>query len=188
VPNSNDVPGGDDNDEIKKAKVGETIDFGGREWLVLEKEEGRILIITKDIVCLEKYNEKDEAITWAGCSLREYLNGRFLTDSFNDTERARISDSKLENPDNEIHKTAGGVETDDKIFLLSIREAEDYFGKDNNAARIANYNGGAYSWWLRSPGCQSNTALIVFYNGNVDVYGNYVDSARGVRPALRLKL
>lgn len=92
-----------------------------------------------------------------------------------------------------------------KVFLLSGREVGltsnesssspndgeklSYFESGNGSSakqkRIANLNGSATSWWLRSP--VTYHANYVFYitpDGGWDFY--YVDSSYGVRPALVL--
>ena len=41
-------------------------------------------------------------------------------------------------------------------------------------------------WWLRSPGIQSNTALMVTYAGHAgwDSFDRVIDDDEGVRPAM----
>ncbi|MDR2436733.1 MAG: DUF6273 domain-containing protein, partial [Endomicrobium sp.] len=85
------------------------------------------------------------------------------------------------------YKTAGGEDTTDKIFLLSIDEANEYFGSDQE--RIAKYNGKGAWWWLRSPDYDGDCVANVGMDGNVIVYGSNVNyGATGVRPALWLNL
>ena len=92
-----------------------------------------------------------------------------------------------------------------KIFLLSGYELgwttsdDSYFPRDGaklsyfssgssssaNNKRIANYNGSATSWWLRSPNTSAaDYVWIVYSNGGYN--GRYCDSIYGVRPALIL--
>ncbi len=51
--------------------------------------------------------------------------------------------------------------------------------------RIANLNGSATGWWLRSP-YTNNTKSVWFVNSNGDCSGSYASSSYGVRPALIL--
>jgi hypothetical protein len=79
--------------------------------------------------------------------------------------------------------------------LLSIDEVNRYF--PSNEARIANYEGIAAFWWLRSPGSGNHVAAYVDYWGDVDIGGcfvsvtddgNYMSGAfSGVRPALLIQ-
>ncbi len=65
-----------------------------------------------------------------------------------------------------------------EITLLSAEEYEKY--KDN----VPPIN---CSWWLRSPGINSNRASHVDSGGSVDDDGLYVDRSNGaVRPALKM--
>ena len=86
-----------------------------------------------------------------------------------------------------MYGTAGGNDTEDNIFLLSIDEANKYFKSDDE--RIANYDGEAAWWWLRSPGYDGSNAAYVNRGGNVDYFGDYVSHDDiAIRPALWINL
>jgi hypothetical protein len=166
-------------------KKGETVAFGGYDWRVLDVQSDRALLIAKDIVEKRAYNTRNEVTTWEKCTLRAYLNGEFYN-RFSDYEKQLIFDTKVFNNDNPEYGTDGGNNTTDKIFLLSIDEANKYFSKDSE--RIAYHQGSARWWWLRSPGI-SNHAAFVYSDGFVNVHGHRVDYVySGVRPALYLKI
>ncbi|MDR0220206.1 MAG: FecR family protein, partial [Lachnospiraceae bacterium] len=181
-------------------EVGDIVGFGGYEWRVLEVSDGKALLLSEYVLELRPYNGEwrddltfDENIaalstTWADCDLRAYLNGEFY-DSLGADIKARIVETQVVNDDNPEYGTPGGADTNDKIFLLSIDEAEAYFSDDT--ARIAYDSSGAASWWwLRSPGYGSRYAALVGRGGDVDVngiYGIYIGYG-GVRPALWLNL
>lgn len=98
---------------------------------------------------------------------------------------------------------ANGLST--KIFLLSGYEVgwttsdNSYFpvdgaklshfesgtGTSANNKRIANLNGSAAYWWLRSPGT-SDTGYVWYVYANGDYSGNYASDSIGIRPALVL--
>jgi hypothetical protein len=142
---TNDVTGGDDNDVIKKAEKGDTIKFGNVEWIVLEKEGSRVLIITKYIVAIRSYNDSTKNITtWKDCDLREYFNGKFLKERFNATEISRIVDSNLDNPNNPTYHTAGGDNTVDKIF--PFYKKQDIRNKAHLLTAIT-----AANWYVKLP-------------------------------------
>jgi len=122
-------------------------------------------------------------------------------------------DSPLTNADNSHYGISAGNDTADKVFLLSIDEAERYFSSgearrtginldpetvrqiDNNNTygsdikRLAQENGGFW-WWLRSPGYHADHAAYVDYSGTVHDNGDFVDSyyGDGVRPAIWLSM
>ena len=187
-------------------QVGDIITFGVHEWRVLDINDGKALIISEYIIEERAYHRSHENITWAKCSLREYLNNTFYhSDAFNDEERSKIVQTMNITEDNQWHGTGGGDPIYDRIFLLSLAEVVKYFGDsgqlDNrppnnptisdqyNSNRIATLNGSACWWWLRSPGYTSLYASHVFRNGILDIYGYNVDyTSGGVRPALWLNL
>jgi hypothetical protein len=107
------------------------------------------------------------------------------------------------NPKPEYNNTPGGNDTTDKIFFLSIQEAENAdlrFSSDSDRiAKNTDYtatrhsamsNSGAEDyWWLRSPGNEVYRAVCVYTDGRVLSNGNNVDlPGRAVRPAFCLDL
>jgi tetratricopeptide (TPR) repeat protein len=130
------------------------------KWIALtiDDDNRKALVITKDCVRKMPYHEKSENITWEHCSLRRWLNSVFL-DSLPADVKKRVIESKIINADNPEYSTAGGNNTVDKVFLLSIDEARSYFKDD--ASRISKFQGGQAWWWLRSPGTYSYLAAYV---------------------------
>lgn len=169
-----------------KISTGSLIHFGGIFWRVLEIQDGRALIITEDIIEHKAYHSPGGEITWEHSTIRQYLNGDFYN-SFSTADQSRIKETNVINNDNPNYGTAGGNNTTDNIFLLSIDEAQTYFA--DNSARIAvNTNGEASWWWLRSPGGNSYFAAYVGTDGGIVGNGSLVGYGSGVRPALWLNL
>lgn len=153
---------------------------------MLVKEGGKALLIADDVIETRAYNEESADVTWESCALRSYLNGDFLN-GFDDNQKRAIAEVKNSNPDNPEHGAPGGNGTTDKVFCLSIEEANKCFSSD--ADRIAKYGGKSSLWWLRSPGHSAEYAAYVTDDGDVDQWGFYVDNAyQGVRPAVWVKL
>ena len=197
-------------DKNPEYKVGETIEFGNYpqdkdgtekpiEWIVMKNEGNQVLLLSKYVLDAKSYNEELEAVTWETSDIRQWLNNEFYTTAFNKSEKAKIQTSLIKNEYNSEHGTSGGNDTEDKVFLLSEKEAETLFSNDDE--RIAKATGyaeksGAYVnekkeavWWLRSPGDDSNVATEVDCGGCIYEYGCYVvRSIDGVRPALHLNL
>ena len=199
--------------KMTKIKAGSIIKFGNINWLVLEVQGDRALIITKDVMEPRQYDDNDDDQTWETCALRKYLNNDFF-DRFSYDEKNMIIGTDIINNDNLWYNTSGGYSTFDKIFLLSIDEAEKYFGgsadyvnknrknfkgvNDNSGAYLSNSNdkkraakfGGKLSalWWLRSPGSNSNKAAKVAANGSILVIGEKFSEMAPFRPALWLKV
>ena len=154
-------------------------------WRVLAVEGGRALVISEGIIDNRIYNVQYEAVTWEGCDLREWLNGDFY-DGLPEGMKEGALTTQVVNDDNPDYGTPGGNGTSDKVFPLSIGEAEKYFSNDDD--REATYKGEAGWWWLRSPGGHTGYAASVHGGGNIHDYGSYVSNNHGVRPALWLSL
>ncbi len=201
---------------MKDLKIGAVISFGRYDWRVLEMHDDKALIVTEEIIDQRPYHDVYKPITWAECSLREYLNGAFY-DAFTETEKARIVLVINQNVDNQWYGTEGGAPTEDHIFLLSLDDVCTYFGDsrsklynkgknqrywferkdENNIHREARLQGknGNWWWWLRSPGRVGLKAAYVWGDGVIGIQGNHIKIGNladgkctgGVRPALWLK-
>ena len=196
-------------DKNPEYKVGETIEFGNYpqdkdgtekpiEWIVMKNEGNQVLLLSKYVLDAKPYNEEFEKVTWETSDIRKWLNNEFYTTAFNKTEKAKIQASLIKNEDNSEYGTSGGNDTEDKVFLLSEKEAETLFSnEEERIAKATEYaeKSGVYDeekgawWWLRSPGDISSSAAEVYSDGWVSRDGDYVDgSSDGVRPALYLNL
>nr|AGS52134.1 hypothetical protein [uncultured bacterium contig00034] len=182
----------------------ERMEFGGYDWLVLEKSGGKALLLYEKALEYRVYYKAGADITWENCDLRADLNGEFYN-HFNANDRARIAETRVVNDNNPWFGTAGGDTTADRIFLLSLEEAVKYFGDSGklrrgptddekygfndqyNSARMAyetNRSSSSSPWWLRSPGGDSLYAAIVAHDGYMSVYGLFGDRVCRVRPAI----
>lgn len=180
--------------KIQNASVGEWVEYGSylgtTTWIVLKKEEGKALLLAKDAVRYGPYNNEYEYEdnTWENCSLRTWLNDTYLNCAFNEEEREQIEKTDVKNVDNPENGTEGGADTEDRVFLLSIEEVEEYFNNDESR-QATNTDGEDCWWWLRSPGITTGLAVGVNSDGSVSYGGTLVDNSYGaVRPALWVNL
>jgi hypothetical protein len=204
--------------DIKAGK--KLVEFGDYTWRVLSIEGDKALLITEEIIDARAYNDEygytDEYgySTWEGCTLRNYLNNDFYN-VFSSNEKNQILTTRVINSYNSEDGKSYGNDTDDKIFLLSVDEANKYFSSDED--RIAYLSTQATSslysvyqswgvdgeefaeilveyydiysrWWLRS--CDTwYDAVVVDFSGFVNDDGEEVDDPRvGVRPAFYINL
>jgi hypothetical protein len=166
--------------DISTAKVGDTVEFGGYNWRVLDIQDGKALIISEKILGKRAYHSLGGDISWEGSELREYLNGSFYESTFTEEEKKNIAKSNIENKCNPQYGTTGGSETKDKVFLLSIEEVERYF-TDSSEMIAENIDTDEVSWWwLRSPGCGSDYAACINVVGYVDFHGTLVGVGEGI--------
>lgn len=205
---------GEQDTPLEEAKIGDVVIFGAYEqdnnssngkepieWIVLDKEDGRILLLSQYVLDSKPYHKDDVDITWENCSLRDWLNSKFYKTAFNKKQRKQIMESLIVNSDNS-YGLPGGNNTYDKIFLLSIDEMVKYadigFEMIAQPTLYAHEEGGSYwsdsesstVWWLRSLGSNiyntaTATAVCVNCEGFALAFGAPVNNADvGVRPAL----
>jgi len=188
----------------QKPSIGSLLDFGGHQWRVLVVKDSTALIISELILEQREYHGSFEDITWEKCSLRSYLNDEYYDSKFTIEEKARILETRNSNLPNPRYGTDGGVETIDKIFLLSLDEVVKYFGDSGDLkkgkgpvlndkysrARITReVDGEEWLWWLRSPGDNPVQAAFVGENGVLFISGGGVAFDKsGIRPAMWIKI
>jgi hypothetical protein len=175
------------------------------EWLVLKKTDSKVLLLSRYGLDCKQYHHEYACMTWEKSDLRNWLNGEFLSNAFSPAEQEKIAVTKLANDDNPVYGTFGGANTEDRVFLLSIAEADSLFNDDaarkcvqmSDAVGIRAFlssknfiNGRACCyWWLRSPGSNQGSASAVQRSGTLDLRGEHILYGYGaVRPALWVNL
>ncbi|NLA70109.1 MAG: sortase B protein-sorting domain-containing protein [Clostridiales bacterium] len=166
------------------AWTGSKVYYGNKLWRVLD-DSG--FLFSEDLLETKAYHDTLSGITWENCTLRSYLNGQtFLNSNFTGTEQDAIKDTSVTNDSNPDYSTAGGNNTTDKLFLLSLAEVRNTdYGFGSDATRAA-----STWWWLRSPGRDARFAAIVRREGRVWSKGDLISGSGSgfVRPALNLNL
>ena len=196
-------------DALRNAETGDTVCFGRYpqtkaadmnpiEWLVLKKDDKRLLVIS--CLCLDKlsYQKEYEGTDWENCDLRRWLNGPFYQLCFTPEEQDMIPKVTLPNLPNEKYKTSGGRDTADHVFALTSGEASALFPSDESRiGRTTAYHqvqgyfyGGLFNcWWLRTPGVEHEFVTLVGNSGSVGLYGERVDNNEyAVRPAMWIEI
>ena len=192
--------------------------YGGEspiEWLVLDVKNDEAFLISHCGLDIKKYNDSNSTslTSWENSDLREWLNNDFIKSAFSEQEAKRIKVSDLKNNDSSYN--ISGNDTKDRIFCLSVTEAEQYF--TNNKDRIckptdhalkkgaSSRNNGCF-WWLRTLGMHAyyersflcgeikkepSKAAFVYPEGEIGERGGSIPVGRDditVRPALRIIL
>ncbi len=204
---------------LDSAEVGDTVVYGSYEqdgkdsngnepieWEVIAKEDDKILVISKYALDNTEYNEGRGAwsnvydpVTWETCSLRAWLNNEFLYEAFSDEEQQNIVDSALTTPEG-WNGVEAGNDTIDKVFVLSVEEAERYMNDEERMCQPTKYleskgvyveedpsRGKGNVWWfLRTSGIGGERALIVIGDGVVHAISYNLPTHYDitVRPAL----
>lgn len=173
------------------------------EWIVLKKIKNSVLVISRFGLDENSYHSWS-ATTWENCKLRSWLNTEFLNTAFTPEEQTAILTTLVDNSQKQGQfDTDGGIETQDKVFLLSYSEAKEYFKTNEDRrcvptayakAQGADYdnmfksNGHACgSWLLRSPGGKQDYVMDVESDGSFSDYG-VGNSGFSIRPSFWLKL
>ncbi len=177
---------------ISTLSIGDTFYYGTYngeplEWTILDIKDNQVFAITTNAIDKRPYNDTHRAVTWASCSLRTWLNGEFFNEAFSPEEQSRIMTTTVTPGYNPEYSTNAGNSTEDKVFLLSIDEANQYF--ISYVSRMCNYYRDACWWWLRSPGIDQGGAASVRISGSVSYKGlDVVTADAAVRPALWINL
>ena len=185
------------------------------EWRVLARDGNKALLISRYGLDVQPYNSEKTDVTWETCTLRTWLNNTFFNKAFTSAEQATILTTTVYNfwtEGNTEWESGGGNTTQDRIFLLSYEEANQYLqvkyrqgiGDNNRASRVTPTEyalaRGAYTqdyktpegadagwWWLRSPGREQRHAAIVSHNGFLSY--SVVSSTSGlIRPAVWINI
>ena len=161
---------------LKTCSVGDRISFGKFSWIVYNKTDSTVGLLCEKLLDEQrKYNPGYSDVTWENCDLRKWLNNEFYNE-FTDEEKSMITETTCNNKYNAEYKTTGGNDTKDKVFLLSIDEANK-LSKDILEC-------GSW-WWLRTT--YDGVAWYVERDGSLNYDFTYINDSGGVRPALNLE-
>ncbi len=202
---------------FKEAQKGDEVEFGRYpqtaegevqpiKWLVLSRddENKQLLAISVDGLDALRFDDDSDGSTtnvWEKSVIRGWLNGdgfynRVLEDEtavFTDGEKSLIKPVVLA----DVYMTEP-----DNVFLLSKKEAEDYFADDSarmcKATEYAKADGaristsGSYagncSWWLRSPSPNFTNRVYYVVGDGANLFDNVDNTNNSVRPALWINL
>lgn len=192
--------------------IGGTITFGryeqdnhsnnGKEpiqWRVLAKDGNKMLVITKLVIESHYFHTKTAFRTWDKSSVRAWLNSNFMNEAFTSEEQGAIATTLVTadlNPN--VRSADPGMDTQDKLFLLSSVEANKYFSSDKDmeadCSTYAAYQGASWLgktlWMTRTPCLGTVAPACVFSDTGVQdtdvLYSAFYMSPTGVRPAMWL--
>ncbi len=147
------------------------------EWIVLEKQDDKLLLISRQCLDAKQINQTRADVEWKESTLFNWLNGEFLQTAFSETELPSIIE-------------ADGV----KLTVPSAEEAKKYYEYDSwrtaeatefaikNGARVQN---GKTWWWLLDKGEIANTNSYVYFDGTIRADGLSVDyQSVAIRPMM----
>lgn len=144
---------------LKDAEIGDIVQMGTYEqdgdaetedpicWDVLDKDGDAVLLISHDVIAYQRFSDSRKCVIWEDSEIRTWLDQEFYAEAFDETEQASIRETTLENPSTvgfaahvdpsgDVQVRESRPDTKDKIFLLSWKEAEQYYGNRLTDASI----------------------------------------------------
>lgn len=194
-------------ESIKTSKLGETVLFGKFEqdgniengtekieWVVLDKNSNQAILISKYCLAQEpRFNN----LQWEYSELRKWMNGQFIIESFTTEQQYRIKETEIDN----MKDGNNGIKaqsTKDKVYALSVSEAEKYFSSDDSRiaaptqyliSQIGESNAEYTTWALRTPSNDDRCVAYVGHDGMILGTNDIViNSGRSVRPVIVVNL
>ena len=177
-------------------------------WRVVSAEGDKLTLVCDSVLDCKPYDFYQN--NYAQGLLRSWLNEDFYEMAFSEEERAAILTTLVENgmaSTGSIQNPNGGVDTYDKIFLLSMAELENgvysAFSSEQarqletsdfcraNGAKIefSNASYGNAVWWMRTPDKQGSMYVwCVHATGSIYCISTVDTGDVGVVPALRISL
>ena len=185
------------------------------EWIVINKSEDDILLFSRYVLDLRKFDEEGVNIYWNDCSLRKWLNDTFYNMVFSEDNKKIIKKSFI---DNEI-----GLEKDDEkgldydyIFIPSIEEIcdenncfvadpyledinrrcsatvyyknliDEYYEADSSRTVYTRNREMAFSYCLRSIVKSYGHNYVYIVAEDGNCSKSAIDIPQGIRPAIRI--
>ena len=164
---------------LKTAEAGDTVTFGTGRWIVAETAGEKVLLVRKKPAEEQvPYTDSGKDALWDQSGIRLWLNGQFYQENFSIYEQEAVLETRVVTPPNSKYGTKSGVETSDRVFLLSDKEADSY-------QKLLAVSDNQKPWWLRTSGKSADSAAFVSPAGDVMHYGYAVDSKEiAARPAV----
>ena len=105
-------------DELYYREGNRIFEYSPIQWQVMAVDKDRIYVLSSKILDNRQYHNLDSGVTWAGCTLRTWLNNSFYNLAFSNSEKENIITTHLIN-DN-YKGISGGTDTYDKVWLPSF--------------------------------------------------------------------
>jgi len=180
---------------------GDTVYYGNYKgwpiaWHVLGVYNDTAFLISEKDIAQLPYDDNNSKTTWATSFLREWLNDDFIHSAFSKEQLSNIITVNNQNSHDPNSKNAfeGGIDTSDKVFVLSCDETIGFF--NSTELQIDRSYDLTSQWWLRTPGNDNSSEdYVMVFSGIVEntpgliytIDANPI-SPRSVRPALILNL
>lgn len=197
-------------DPFARYEIGDIIRFGKYEqdsnlhngpeaisWIVLDKQDGKMMLISEYGLSMQRFQNSRTPANWYNSDIRTWLNEAFFYSAFEGEERERILTTTVTAEHHPDFPADPGMDTQDKVFLLSYSELMYYFpdqysrvcpptvyAKSQNAYER---NGGCW-YWLRTRGNAEGTILSINSDGTLDLDAGVYSSNGCARPVIWIEI
>ncbi len=173
------------------------------EWRIVDKHKDKALMVCEYLYNGMDYLHQDYAsdelesdASWEESTIRSFLNSSYYNSVFNESEKNMIVKSTIKNDVWSDYSAPNDGDTEDKVFLLSFKEINEYFPSENERIAYELTEQKAACWWTRTParleedrGEASQYAVMVGFQGMMytpdsKYEANYTYDAGGIRPAI----
>lgn len=140
-----------------------------------------------------KNPEQPAKNAWPGSNIQKLLNGDTFylnTDVFSPTEQSAIMSTEHQAETYTTVSSHKDYAATDNIFLLSVKEADTYYGNDDASKVKTDENGDPAAWWLRtSPNSVASGAMgrAIWTDGTLSSR-SLTTADTGVSPAFNIDL
>lgn len=146
---------------LQQAEDGDKVSFGGRNWIVLEQRNDKVLLLAASAPQFKKF-DKNGGADWEDSTLKQWLDTSFLGETYSGQERDMV-----------LPLEEAASDSVEKAFVLAEKEYRKY--KDL-IPEIEN------RWWLRDAAIQRNHVKCIVGDEVLAIPSN--TKKTGVRPAM----
>lgn len=158
---------------LEESNIGDKVKVGASLWIVLDKQEDKVLCIKYKPLSNIIYSDEEKDVTWETSQIRKYLNTEYIKKIFCEKEVNNILNTEVITSDNLKYNTSGGNHTQDKLYILSVEDIINYESELSNVV--------TKSSWLRSSGALQ-CAVSVYDGKDVNQYGNLATMEHVIYP------
>ena len=166
--------------------------LGEIEWIVLENNDNKVLLLSKYIITYKRFNRNGAKCKYESSDLFEWANNAFINNAFNKKEQlllnndsgkiVKLIDSSILN---KYFKNSGKIATNKLIANSKLLNKDNYsLIRRFNSSYFYGRNIGKY--WISEIGDSEYLSEYIDENGSIDEFGDFVDSEKGFRPIIEL--
>ena len=143
------------------------------EWVVLKEDHFQLLVISRWVIEIRRFDSSSSGRKWKDSELRSYLQNEFYEKAFTVKEKQQIVNTKLEDVG----------DTKDNVFILSKEEMIKLLA-DGDDYENRYYNRCDYCTWTRT---QNGSYVLNGYAKGCWCGDQSLNCPYAVRPAMFLK-